>query len=250
MKLLDAFHEKSDLKPSWTQIVAGTLSIFAMTTFACAALTPRQTPTPTPTRQIGAIEIGTPELKGNKKDFAIWTGTITSQTSRQFMSNGAEVNSCTTDWITDLDFIIDSAGTLAGTGKATLSPARTCAPLNNLVENTSEMTISIQGYKDNSTMNLQLGVASLQPPSSGDFGGYSLLMTTGTCPADKHVIQVPLTRATSADAQLNLNATMTGCGGSKDDVMSNQSLVKLHYRFKCSELPADNNDPVLEQLCH
>jgi hypothetical protein len=166
------------------------------------------------------------------------------------MSKGAEVNSCTTDWITDLDFVMDSAGTLTGTGKATLSPARTCMPLNDMAENTSEMTISIAGYKVDSTFNLQLGATSFQPPSSGDFGGYLLLIASGTCPSNKHMIQVPLTSATTAEAQLNLNATMTGCAGSGDDVMSNRSLVKLQFIFKCSELPANNNDPALEQLCH
>jgi hypothetical protein len=250
MKLFGTLHKRSGSNPLPAQIILGLLSIIALTSFACATLTPKPTPTPTPTRQIGAIEIGTPELTGNKKDFAIWTGTITSQTSRQYKSNGAVVNSCTTDWITDLDFAIDSSGNLNGTGKAKLSPARNCTPLNNLVENTSAMMISIRGRKDSSTIYLQLGIISHQPTSSGDFGGYILLNSSGTCPSVAQTIQAPLTSPSTAEAQLNLSATMTGCGGSKDDVMSNQSLIKLQYRFRCSELPADINDPLLEQLCH
>jgi hypothetical protein len=81
MKLLGTLQKRSVSNPVPAKIVVGLLSIFALATFACSILAPKTTATATPTGQIGAIEIGTPEMKGNKKDFGIWTGTITSQTS-------------------------------------------------------------------------------------------------------------------------------------------------------------------------
>jgi hypothetical protein len=112
------------------------------------------------------------------------------------------------------------------------------------------MTISIQGRKETTAIYLQLGIISRQPTASGDFGGYILLNSSGTCPSVEQTIKAPLTSTSTSEEQLNLSATMTGCGGSKDDVMTNQSLIKLKHLYKCSELPADTNDPVLVQLCH
>lgn len=247
MKPFRIINERTGPKRKPQRISLGFLSIFVLTTFACTALNP--TATPTPTGQIGAVEIGTPELKGDKKDFAIWTGTITSQTSRQYMSNSKLVNTCETDWITDLDFAIDPTGELIGSGQATISPARTCTPVNNLMANISAMTLSVQGHKDSTSLFLNLGITDRQPASSGDFGGYILLNNSGTCPSFPSTIQVPLKSPTTAETNLNLSATMTGCGGSGEDKMSNQSLVKLQYKFKCSEVPVDLNDPVIQKLC-
>lgn len=195
------------------------------------------------------MEVSTPALKGSKRDLQVWTGTITSQTSRQFFSNGSIVNTCNTDWVTDLDFAVDPVGDVLGTGQATLSPARTCSPKNNLVANTQSMVITVEGKKGTSAFDLLLGASTFEPAASGDFGGYSLLFNDGTCPSQRRRLSIPFSDPTTAEAQLNLSATMTGCGGSSGDVMSNQSLAKLLYRFKCSQVPADLNDPAIEQLC-
>jgi hypothetical protein len=228
--------------------IAGVMLLMAM---ACSGLVPAGggKATATPTGQIGAIEAGTPGLNGNKKDYEVWTGTITSQTSRQYMSNGSVVNTCKTDWITDLDFAVDTAGNLAGQGQVSLANPRECSPNNNLVPNTSGMTVSLYGDKGSAAININLKFSGFQPSPSADFGGYMLLASDGTCPGNSRTIKVPLTGNGSAEAQLDLGAVMSGCGGSSSDVMSNQSLVKLTYRFRCSELPADENDPILKELC-
>lgn len=231
--------------------LVASLLIIALASFACAALIPSigSGATPTPTGQIGAIEVGTPALNGSKKDYQIWSGTITSQTSRQFMSNGSLVNTCMTNWVTDLDFAVDSAGSVAGTGQASLSAPRTCSLHSDLAANTQGATIPVEGRKDSAAFQINLALTAAKPFPSGDFGGYILLFNNGTCPAKRQTIMVPLTGPSAAEAQLNLTGVLTGCGGSKDDIMSNQSLVKLQFRFKCSDVPADMNDPTLKQLC-
>lgn len=225
-------------------------SILSLVTFACSALIPPAGATATPTGQIGAVEVSTPGLKGSKRDLQVWTGTIASQTSRQYFSNGSIVNTCNTDWETDLDFAVDPVGDVLGSGSATLSAPRACSPHNNLVANTQSMVITVEGRKGSSAFDLLLGASSFEPAASGDFGGYSLLFNDGTCPSKRRSLSVPFSDPNAAEAQLNLTATLTGCGGSTDDVTSNQSLVKLRYRFKCSEVPADLNDPTVKQLCH
>lgn len=224
-------------------------SFLALATLACSALIPTGSATATPTGQIGAVEVSTPGLQGSKRDLQVWTGTITSQTTRQFFSNGSLVNTCNTDWVTDLDFAVDPVGDVLGSGSATLSPARTCSPRNNLVTNTQAMQITVTGKKGASAFDLLLGASAFEPAASGDFGGYFLLFNDGTCPAQRRSLSIPFSDPKAAEAQLDLTATMTGCGGSENDVMSNQSLVKLRYRFKCSEVPADLNDPTITSLC-
>ncbi len=226
-------------------LIAG--CVIAIATFACATLLPAATATPT--GQIGAIETGTPGLNGDKKDYQVWTGTITSQTSRQYMSNGSVVNNCITDWLTDLYLSVDSTGNVAGTGRAALSAPRTCSPQSNLVANTSEMTIRLTGRKDSSAFYLNFSPTVIIPSASADFGGYMLLVSDGTCPGNKPDIQIPSTGSSAAAAQLDLSGVMTGCGGSKDDLMTNKSAVTLQFRFRCSDLPSDTTDPALRQLC-
>jgi hypothetical protein len=225
------------------------LLVLALAIFACGGVQPLTGATVTPTGQIGAVEIGTPGLKGNKKNFQIWTGTITSRTSRQYMSNGAVVNTCNTNWLTDLEFAVDATGEVAGTGQAMLAEPRDCSPRADLVANAAEMAISIQGWKDSSGFHLNLTGSESKPSPSADFGGYVLLLHDGVCPPKSRTIAVPLMVASSAEAQINLSGVLTGCGGSKDDTMNNRSLVKLEFRFKCSDIPADQGDTALEKLC-
>jgi hypothetical protein len=231
-------------------VIALAVAILTLSILACSTLIPpiRATATPTPTGQIGAVEIGT--LSGNKRDWQIWAGTITSTTSRKFMNpgDGTQVNQCETDWILDLDFAVDSAGTVSGMGDANLSTGPTCSPVT-ITGNTTNMKVLLHGRKDQNAFYLDLGVNSFQPMPSGDFGGFMLLMNNGACPPVKHDNTIPLTSPTTAANQLNLSGTMTGCGGSAQDQVSNQSNVNLRYRFKCSEIPADMNDPLLKQLC-
>ncbi len=226
-------------------VIAGMALI---STFACAGLNvpPGSKATPTPTGVIGAIEAGTPAASPATE---LWTGTITSSTSRQYVSDGAVVNTCTTNWITDFDLAVDTSGNVRGVGKATLSEPRICSLDSDLVPNTQAMSASLTGLKRTDEFDLRLDVSDFEPAAAGEFGGYTLLLRDGACPGNPHDISVPFSGAGAAEAQLDLKGTMTGCGGSASDVMSNQSLVKIQYLFKCSELPADSADPILNQLC-
>ena len=222
------------------------VALVAMASFACSALIPAAgNATATPTGVIGAIE-----APSNRQDLQVWTGTITSQTSRQFVINGALVNTCNTNWETDLDFAVDPVGAVLGSGRATLTAPRVCSPHNNQASiNTEAMVITVEGRKESSAFDLLLGASTFEPAASGDFGGYFLLFNAGSCPTQRHSLSIPFSDPTDAQTQINLTATLTGCAGSANYVMSNQSLVKLRYRFKCSEVPANPNDPAIDQLC-
>jgi len=210
---------------------------------ACDALTVPSSVTPTPTGQINAVEAGTATLTGDKKHWQVWKGTMVSQTSRKFMSNGNLVNTCQTKWNTLFAFVIDAVGDISGIGSADLTEGPTCSP-HPVSGNTTHMVLSIDGRKDQTAVYLSFKVAQIEPYPSGDFGGYSLINTNGACPPTMQSLTIPLTSSTTAQAQLDLNATMTGCAGSKDDQMSNQSQVNLEYTGKkCSDNPFDPSDP-------
>jgi hypothetical protein len=226
-------------------IAAGALVLVAL---ACGGLAPGRPAVPTPTGQIGAIELPTADTPFGKADLEIWTGTITSQTSRHFVG-GSQLTDCETDWVTDLEFTVDPVGEVAGKGEARLSAPRTCTATGNIVDNVQSESIDIKGLKETTGFQLSLIHTGFEPSGTGDFGGLVLLYTDGTCPGEPREISVPLTGKTTAEAQLDLSATMTGCGGSASDTMANQSLIKLEYLFKCSELPADNTDETLKGLC-
>ncbi len=220
------------------------LCLLGLTAFACAALPILPPPriTPTPTGQINAIEAGTPAPPVDKKNWQVWHGTIVSQTSRQFMSNGSLVDTCKTDWNTELVFTVNPSGTISGVGGADLTAGPQCTPLAR-PGNTTYMLLSVDGLKDAKAISLKLGVSEIQPMPSGDFGGYALLDTNGACPPVMQALTVPMTGAGAAHVELDLSAVMTGCAGSKDDRMSNQSQVSLELIGKCIDNPFGPNDP-------
>lgn len=232
------FHNPARRRISTGIVILATASLLAAS-LACNALVPPGRVTPTPTGQINAIEAGTP---ANKKNWQVWAGTITSQTSRQFMSNGSLVNTCTTNWNTEFLFTIDPVGNVSGFGSADLTDGPTCSP-HAIPVNTTYMVISISGRKDETAIHLQLAASEIQPMPSGDFGGYILLNSNGACPSVTQSITVPLTSSTAAQTQLDLHAVMTGCAGSNDDLMSNQSQVELHFDFLCADNPLAPSDP-------
>ncbi len=236
------FHKSARRRISAGIVILATASLLSAI-IACNALVPpnKSKATPTPTRQINAIEvgIGTP---ADKRNWQVWKGTIVSQTSRKYLSNGSLVNTCETDWTTDFLFTIDPAGNVSGIGSANLTSGPACSP-HPISGNTTYMVISVSGRKDETAIYLQLGVSEFRPMPSGDFGGYILLNSNGACPPTTQSITVPLTSSTTAQTQLVLSAVLTGCAGSKDDQMSNQSQVELHFDFLCADNPLAPSDP-------
>jgi hypothetical protein len=237
------------LRIPWLFLILATASLLLAAGFACTAITApgKASATPPPTGQINAIEVGTPAQPVDKKNWQVWAGTILSQTSRQYMSDGSPVNTCETNWETNFLFTIDPVGNISGIGYADLTDGPTCSP-HPISGNTTHMTISVSGRKDDSAIYLNVGVSEFEPMPSADFGGYILLNSNGACPPVAQSIEIPMTSPTTAQAQLNLNATMTGCAGSMGDQMSNQSQADLHFDFICSDNPFNPSDPEA-QIC-
>jgi hypothetical protein len=237
-------------KYSHGQPVLAAVVMLAVMTLACSifAIPPLNAATPTPTGQINAVEATPSASAADKKNWQLWEGTIASQTSRQFTSNGSTVNTCKTGWDTNFLFTVDTAGDVNGVGFAKLSSGPDCSP-HSITGNTSEMTMSVKGRKDQTAFYLNLGAIDFKPKPSGDFGGFELLVTNGACPPTMATLKIPLTGSGSAQAKLDLSGILTGCGGSKDDVMSNQSQVDLKYRFKCGEDPLGPSDPDIQGIC-
>jgi len=236
-------------------LTSGLLVLFLLVTSACLgiasplpvkALEP-STLTPTPTPVIFAQEqSATPPGKGG----AIWNGTVTSSTSRQYMSNGKLVNSCKTDWVTDLTMVVDSSGHMTGDAEGRLITPRTCTAATNLVPNLTGFTLKVDGTKKDLGFEIQLTYVSKTPGSpAGEFGGYTLLFVHAPCDSKPRNLPIPLTSSTTAEANISYSEVMTGCGGSKDDIMASTNLFKFAYSFDCKNRPSDLNDPEIIKLC-
>lgn len=239
--------QTDNVKPhtSATSWSAALLALLVMGSLACTALplVPGSKPTPTPAGQTNALETTPTASAAQKKDWQVWQGSIVSQTSREYMINGSVVNSCQTDWETDFEFTIDPVGDIYGVGSAQLKSGPTCSP-HPIPNNTNYLALTLQGRKDASAIHLGLGgTGVIRPMPSADFGGYFLLTSNGACPPVKQSLAIPLTGPSTAQAQLDLSGIMTGCAGSKDDLMRNQSQVSLEQIGKCSDNPFAPNDP-------
>jgi plastocyanin len=80
-----------------------------------------------------------------------WVGTIDSQTSRQYSGNAG---SCTDAWHADLAFTV-TAGTIEGSGQATLTAGPDCTAITNHTAVT-EIVLGVVGTSDAKTLNLKL----------------------------------------------------------------------------------------------
>ncbi len=216
---------------------------------ALPALTAASSPTPTATA-IHATEISTPTATAPAKDGVIWAGTITSATSRQYVINGGTVNVCKTNWLIDLDFVVSSTGDVTGDGKATLTAPADCAP-HPLQGNVTGADVLVEGLKDNARFRLRLTSSNYTPQGTAEFAGFTLVFSTAQCepPPGPRTLEIPMTGDMTAAATINLSEAMTGCAGSKDDVMTNVANVDLHARFACADVPADLQDPEIDKLC-
>jgi hypothetical protein len=205
-------------------------------------------PTPTPTSVIQAVEL-TPTAKSPAtNEDILWKGTITSDTSRQYMANGAQVNFCTTNWVTDYLLRISPNGDVTGEGQGNLFGARTCTN-NNMAPNITGFNIRIQGTKGSSQFLLQFLPGTPTTGSAGEFGGYNLLFLQAICPSFHRTLQLPLTGPDTVDTTLSFSVQMTGCGGSANDIMMSKNLVKMSVYLKCKDILASPSDQEAVALC-
>jgi hypothetical protein len=238
-------------------IIPGFLLLFILITLACSGISSvspandsrraSPTPTPTPTPVIFAQELSaTPPVN----DGAIWIGKVTSNTARQYMSQGKVLNTCTTDWVTDVTMLVDSSGHVTGDARGSLMTPRHCTLVTNLEPNLTGYTLKVGGVKTDKEFNIQFTLVSSTPaPPAGEFGGYSLLFAHASCDFSPRMIPVTLTSPTTAGASPLYSEVMTGCGGSKDDIMSSENSIEFSHSFDCKNKPSDLNDPEINKLC-
>lgn len=226
-------------------IVPSATQTFTPTSIALATILPSATWTPTPTGVIVAVG-GTPSPE-EVAPKEIWGGLMSSDGSRQYMINGKLLNTCNTSWLTGLTFSIDSAGRIAGYGNGSLLTSQ-CSPHSH-GGNTTGMDFKVDGTKDNSNLNLTLTTVDVTPQVSGEFGAFNLAFNTMTCPANKRTLVVPLTSPTSAEATLKFSGIMTGCAGSKDDIVNSSNVVKVQFFADCDKRPPDMQNSRVDELC-
>jgi hypothetical protein len=255
----------SNLHPAWFLRIGAHkfarrfIPVLALVASACSGpmLPPSHQPppgpatiTPTPTVMIQAIEqeTATPGGSSPSPGGVIWDGIITSETSRQFMSNGQTVNSCKTDWFTSFTVVANPSGDVKGFGEAelTLPPACTPQPIS---VNSKKLTLSVAGLKDNSQFRLKFSITGFDPNPSGDFGGFVLLIGSMTCPENLRTNVIPLEDYRTAKVTLKYQGVMTGCGGSANDIVSSTNNLGMFAAGNCSSLPASEKDTDVGKLC-
>jgi hypothetical protein len=190
-------------------------------------------PTPTPTQVIGAIEASAPSPTSPAESGVIWEGTINSQTQRQYMANGALVNTCQTSWSTIIDFLVDGSGDIHGIGEANLASPASCSP-HPLSGNTENFVLKVSGRVDNSHIFLNLSSDSYSPQPSAELGGYNLLFAQEICPPADRELQIPWDGSDAIVAQQSYQLTMSGCAGSSADTMTSDNQITLHKVGDCA----------------
>jgi hypothetical protein len=233
------------------------IPILALVVSACSGpiLPPSHQPlpgsptiTPTPTGLVQAIEQETATPGGSSSGGVIWDGIITSETSRQFMSNGQTVNACKTDWFTNFTIVANPNGDVKGFGEAELSLPPACTP-HPISVNSKKLTLSVAGLKDNSQFRLKFSITGFDPNPSGDFGGFVLLIGSMTCPENLRTNVIPLEDYRSAKVTLNYQGVMTGCGGSTNDIVSSTNNLNMFAAGNCASLPASEKETDTGKLC-
>jgi hypothetical protein len=190
-------------------------------------------PTPTPTQVIGAIEASAPSPTSPAESGVIWEGTINSQTQRQYMANGALVNTCQTSWSTIIDYLVDGSGDIHGFGEANLASPASCSP-HPLSGNTENFVLKVSGRVDNSHIFLNLSSDSYSPQPSAELGGYNLLFAQEICPPADRELQIPWDGSDAIVAQQSYQLTMSGCAGSSADTMTSDNQITLHKVGDCA----------------
>ncbi len=206
-------------------------------------------PSPTPT-PIFATEIAPPTAAAPAPGGVIWAGTITSDTSRQYVADGSPVNRCRTSWVIDLDFVVRPDGSVSGDGTATLTAPVECTP-HPLGGNVEGADVAVEGMSDSSSFTLRLTSSNWQPPGTAELAGFTLTFSTAPCsptPAPRSLV-VPRTGDKAAQATINLSEVMTDCAGSSDDQLTDALGANLEARFACADVPADLGDAEITKLC-
>lgn len=213
-----------------------------------STVTPLTTASLPPTETIVAVENETFMPSSGNNVGQVWTGTMESDTSRKYFSEGKEVNSCQNGYTTDLAFIVFQDGRISGYGDAKLTTPLGCSA-SQLGPNTTYSALSVSGTKDDQVMHLQLKVISWGPVNSGDFGGFALLFTQDTCNSVQRTLDVPLVNSGSAQANYSDSDQTVGCPAQSDDLISEATTIQLQYRFDCDSIPADQQESEPAGLC-
>jgi hypothetical protein len=157
------------------------------------------------------------------------------------------LNTCTTNWSTNLTFLVDGSGGITSFGEAKLQSPVSCTP-HPLSGNTTREVLKVEGQKDNGGFHLRLGVASFEPAVSADLGGFALLISESICPSVRRTLDIPITGANVAERGLTGQITM-GCAGSARDVLSADSQIKLTLGFSCADIPSSEKETDAGKLC-
>jgi hypothetical protein len=104
----------------------------------------------------------------------LWAGTLRSVTYHELYVGGR----CTTQWLGNLRFTVDSAGKITGTGNARLDGKLVC---DFPIEQTQvrRFGITVVGKILEGGMVLRLSQASLDPTNGHDFGAFGAFLPIG-----------------------------------------------------------------------
>ncbi len=177
----------------------------------------------------------------------VWSGTIASQTSREYFSNGKPANTCVTKWRARLNFRVGANGNIHGVGASNLQEATCTKGAPEL--NTQVFNWDITGRKSSDQLSIQLEVTSYQPENSVELGGYILLNTNGTCPFRLTPLNIPIVSSGTAEVQLHQEATLSNCGEASKDMVTNDSNAHFQYQFDCGNIPPEQVNSDAAKLC-
>ncbi len=190
-------------------------------------------PTPTPAPQDGGT---------------LWKGTIDSQTRRQYTHDGATLNTCETDWITTIYFVLSPEGKINGSGEADLNAAASCSP-HPLAGNAEKLMLNLSGQGDSSAINLQIDLPDSSSRTYGDFGGFTSLAKQAVCQDKLRSLVIPLNGSDSASVRLDFTANMDRCKGASQDSLSSDNQISLSQVGDCAALPAEAQNSPEASLC-
>ena len=199
---------------------------------------------------IGAVEITPTVETPTASEDHLWKGAIVSDTSREYVPNGEPPFNCSTGR-TDMYLRVSSNGLVRGKALGNLTMPRICTISTRMEPNITQYPLRIDGTKDSQQFTLKFTSLYVGNGFSGEFGGYVGLFKQVTCPAAIRTLTFPLSGPGSVKTTLNLHETMTGCGGSTNDMMSSNNTIDMSdLNLNCKDvLDAPDKSPDLSELC-